>query len=51
MQNANLKLKGNKCILFAPDVKYLGHIISAKGISTDHAKVAAVSRMAYTQNY
>ena len=39
---ANLKVKPSKCDLFATQVKYLGHIISAEGIRADPAKVESV---------
>ena len=39
---AGLKLKARKCNLFARQVKYLGHIISERGIETDPEKVEAV---------
>ena len=35
---AGLKLKTNKCKLFRRQVKFLGHVVSAKGISTDPTK-------------
>lgn len=39
---ANLKVKPTKCNLFSTEVRYLGHIISAQGITADPAKVEAV---------
>lgn len=42
LQQANLKLKPSKCSLFATDVEYLGHLVSADGIKTDPKKVQCV---------
>ena len=42
LQQANLKVKPSKCNLFATQVNYLGHVISAKGVRPDPAKVEAV---------
>ena len=42
--SAGLKLKARKCTLFAKQVKYLGHVISEKGIETDPDKVSVVER-------
>jgi len=39
---AGLKLKPKKCHFFCKEVLYLGHVVSAEGISTDPAKVQAV---------
>lgn len=44
LRQANLKVKPAKCNLFSPQVKYLGHIISAQGVEADPAKVEAVRR-------
>jgi hypothetical protein len=41
-REANIKLSPSKCVFMRQSVKYLGHIISADGISTDPDKVAAV---------
>ena len=41
-RSANLKLKPSKCEIFQKEVKYLGHVVNAEGISTDPAKVQAV---------
>mgnify|MGYP001791060691 FL=1 len=43
LQKAGLKLKPSKCHLFQEEVKYLGHIVSRNGISTDPEKVEAVA--------
>ena len=40
--HAGLKLKPSKCKLFAREVEFLGHIVSADGIKTDSIKVKAV---------
>jgi hypothetical protein len=40
--DANLKLKTKKCNLFKKEIKFLGHIVSEKGIATDPAKIEAV---------
>ncbi|KAJ8016328.1 hypothetical protein DPEC_G00006050 [Dallia pectoralis] len=42
LSRANLKVKPAKCNLFASQVQYLGHIISAKGVMADPAKIEAV---------
>ena len=36
-------MEPTKCNLFKPEVKFLGHVVSAKGIHTDPDKVAAVA--------
>ncbi len=38
-----LKVKPSKCHLLQQEVKYLGHIVSAKGISADPEKISQVS--------
>ena len=42
LQSAGLKLKPEKCKLFADKVNYLGHVVSSKGVETDNAKISAV---------
>ena len=41
----NLRVKLSKCTFAAPQVSYLGHLISADGISPDPAKVTAVKNL------
>lgn len=43
LQKEGLKLKLEKCAFFRMEVKYLGHIISRDGVSTDPERIAAVS--------
>ena len=40
--DAGLKLSPAKCSLFQDKLKYLGHIVSSEGISTDPAKIQCV---------
>ena len=42
LKAANLKLKPSKCVLFAPETLFLGHVISAEGVKCDPKKVEAV---------
>lgn len=42
LKSAHLKIKPVKCNLFSQKVTYLGHVISAQGISTDPAKIETV---------
>lgn len=42
LKQAGLKLKPRKCELFCSSVKYLGHVVSANGVSTDPEKVSAI---------
>ncbi len=39
-----LKARLGKCSFFQKEVKYLGHVISAEGVSTDPSKVEAVAQ-------
>ena len=43
IRSAGLKLKPSKCSLFADQVLYLGHVISAAGISPDPAKLRVLA--------
>jgi hypothetical protein len=43
LQQHKLYLKLSKCIFASPQVEYLGHIITGSGVSTDPAKIAAIS--------
>ncbi|KAM6975889.1 retrovirus-related Pol polyprotein from transposon 412 [Tautogolabrus adspersus] len=42
LRGANLKLKPSKCCLFREQVAYLGHIVSANGVTTDPKKIQQV---------
>ena len=42
LELANLKIKPEKCKLFQTSVKYLGHIVSDRGIHTDPEKVSTI---------
>ena len=42
IQEANLKLNPSKCALFWEEVKFLGHVVSPKGVQTDPSKIEAV---------
>ncbi|KAI4897396.1 hypothetical protein NFI96_007157 [Prochilodus magdalenae] len=50
LQREGLKAKWEKCAFFQKEVGYLGHVISAKGVSTDPAKVEAVAQWQRPQN-
>ena len=39
-----LKLEARKCVFFATEVKYLGHRVSAEGVTTEPDKVTAVEQ-------
>ena len=42
LRMAGLRLKPSKCELLSREVRYLGHIVSDKGVSTDSSKIEAV---------
>ena len=44
LQKEDLKAKLGKCAFFQQEVNYLGHVISAKGVSTSPAKMEAVAK-------
>lgn len=48
LSNNNLKLAQKKCHFLRCSVKFLGHVISQKGIQTDEGKVTAISEMTST---
>jgi len=49
-RKANLKINPKKCSLFERQVKYLGHVITADGISTDPEKTTAVAEWPVPQS-
>ena len=42
LKEANLKLSPKKCNFLKKEVKFLGHIVSESGVSTDPSKIQAV---------
>jgi len=42
LRTANLKLKPSRCHLLRAEMKFLGHVVSAEGVSTDPSKIEAV---------
>ena len=44
LRRTGLRLKPTKCHFCLPQVKYLGHIVSAEGIQPDPAKLEAVTK-------
>ena len=43
LKAASLKLKPSKCDLFKKEIKYLGHVVSQEGVSTDPDKIRSVT--------
>ena len=43
LRAAGLKLKPSKCEFFKQEIKYLGHVVSAEGVSTDPDKIKSVT--------
>ena len=44
LKEGGLKLTPNKCDLYVEQVKFLGHIVSAKGVQTDPEKTEKVAQ-------
>ena len=44
LQQHGLKLEASKCAFFKKEVKFLGHVVSSKGVQTDPAKVESVKQ-------
>jgi hypothetical protein len=42
LQGAHLKMNPEKCLLFQKEVRYLGHIVSPQGVTTDPEKLQYV---------
>ena len=42
LEKTGVKLKPSKCKLFQRQLAYVGHVISAKGVSTDKGKIEAI---------
>jgi Reverse transcriptase (RNA-dependent DNA polymerase) len=47
---ANLKVNASKCELFRRQVRFLGHVISARGIEVDPEKVLVVANWPRPRN-
>ena len=50
IRNGGLKLKVKKCTFCAPQVKYLGHVVSKEGLRPDEDKVSAVLKFPVPQD-
>ena len=45
MEQAGLKLNKEKCVYAQPELRFLGHIVDAKGIRVDPSKVSAIREL------
>ena len=50
LREYKLKAKLSKCQFGREEIKFLGHVISSKGIATDQDKVKAIERIPYPTN-
>ena len=50
LSTARLKLKPRKCILFARQTDYLGHVISEQGVSVSSSKISAIREWPIPEN-
>ena len=50
LENAGIRLKRSKCLFMLPSIQYLGHHISAEGISPAEDKKRAVLDAPVPQN-
>ena len=50
LRNAGLKINPQKCSLFKDQVIFLGHVVSARGIATDHSKLESVTNWPTPKN-
>jgi hypothetical protein len=50
LKSAGLKLNGEKCVFGATRVKFLGHVLTAKGLEVDDDKVDAISKLNKPKN-
>ena len=50
LRTGGLKLKVKKCTFCAPQVKYLGHVVSKEGLRPDESKVSAVQNFPIPQD-
>ena len=46
LRENNLKVKISKCHFLQSSVKFLGHVISEKGLHTDPDKILAITKIA-----
>lgn len=44
LEECGLKVSIDKCQFFQPEVKYVGHMVSAEGIAADPEKIEAVTK-------
>jgi len=51
LREYSLKLSPSKCHFFQSSVRYLGHIVSSKGVETDPDKVSALCTWPRPQTY
>jgi len=50
LRTHNLKLKPSKCALGQDSVKFLGHVISARGIDVDPARIECIAKLRPPRN-
>ena len=50
LRQADLKMKPAKCFLFQTEVSFLGHKVSAAGVSCDPAKIDSITKWGTPQN-
>ena len=50
LRDANLKLKPSKVQLFQRQIKFLGNIVSGKGVAVDNSKVTEITQWAVPRN-